>query len=73
MKLIEVTWTPRVNVLWVRCDCGYLFAHPANIAMARCPACHATQLWHIAEPQIPGTPFSGPCMEYALDAQLRLW
>lgn len=66
MKLIDVYWTPRVNVLLVRCDCGAEFEHPANYGLARCPFCAQAQLWHVAEPQIPGTPFSGSCMSYEL-------
>jgi hypothetical protein len=64
MKLFDVYWTPHINVLVVRCDCQAQFSWPANIALARCPVCARTQLWHIAQPQIPGTPFSGPLMEY---------
>jgi hypothetical protein len=72
MKLVDVYWTPRINVLVVRCDCSRLFFHPANVATARCPACRRTQLWHIAEPQVPGTPFSGSRMDYELTG-FGLW
>ncbi len=39
MDIVDAEWTPRVNMLIVRCQCRQLFKHPANRRVAICPSC----------------------------------
>ena len=39
MKIEDVYWTPKVNMLLIRCECGHLFEHSANKRIAICSGC----------------------------------
>lgn len=39
MGIVGARWTPRVNLLDVRCHCGRAFEHRADRGLVRCPAC----------------------------------
>ena len=43
MHIIDVVWTPKVNLLVIQCDCGGAFQHPSNRWTVRCPNCNTTQ------------------------------
>jgi len=40
MEVLDAYWTPRVNILFVQCDCGEIFEAPANKRWASCPKFH---------------------------------
>ena len=46
MRVINVTWTPEVNVLTVECDCKNIIYWPTNISLIQCPNCHNKEWWH---------------------------
>lgn len=39
MKLIDAAWTPTVNMLKIKCDCGYEFMRRSDRQNVRCPHC----------------------------------
>lgn len=41
MEIVEARWTPRVNLLRVRCGCGKEHEHRADRWTVRCPHCGA--------------------------------
>jgi hypothetical protein len=45
MNLLSVEWTPQVNFLTVKCNCGYVFKWPASITTAQCPMCCDKKMW----------------------------
>ncbi len=40
MKIIDVDWTPRYNILLIKCDCEGVFKHRADRRKVECPKCH---------------------------------
>lgn len=53
-RLLDVRWTPRVNLYDVGCYCGAEFSHPANRANVRCPRCGARgSVSEIREQRVP--------------------
>ena len=63
MTLIDVIWTPEVNLLAVNCLCGLFFFWPSNYSVVRCPACRREKLWHGVDPKPEEGPWSLPEME----------
>lgn len=51
MTVINVVWTHGVNVLVIRCDCGFEFVHPSNYSAAKCDCCGQMELWHGVDPK----------------------
>lgn len=43
MIIIDVDWSPKVNILTIGCQCGNMFKHPANRKVIKCPKCGATE------------------------------
>lgn len=41
MEIKDARWTPRVNILLMKCQCGHTFEHPANRKWAVCPQCQS--------------------------------
>jgi len=41
VKVIDVDWTPKGNVLKLACDCGEIFSHPSWKRWAKCSKCGA--------------------------------
>lgn len=39
MKIINARWTPKVNMLIIRCDCGHEFEHRADRWGVKCLNC----------------------------------
>lgn len=39
MKIVDVMWTPFVNLLLIRCGCGNKFWHRTDRWRVKCPAC----------------------------------
>lgn len=39
MKIIDAEWTPRCNLLVIRCGCGVRFRHRADRWRVQCPFC----------------------------------
>lgn len=62
MTIIDVYWTPQVNRLVIRCECGAVFDHPAWYSIHICPRCAKKQIWHGGDPKGTGTKwdFSDP-------------
>jgi len=67
MTVVDVRWTPRVNVLVIRCDCQVTFDHPANYAQAQCPACGFIQY---VEPSLAES-VDQPCAEFKVEGRAR--
>jgi hypothetical protein len=44
MKIIDARWTPRVNILKIRCVCGHEFEHRAARRWVRCICGHQEDL-----------------------------
>lgn len=65
MIIRDVWWTPRVNMLFVRCDCGHQFVHPTNISTCTCARCRRSELWHAVKPAL-GI-WKAPVMRLALE------
>lgn len=40
MKIIDVRWTPTMNILKIRCDCGKEFERRADKVKVTCPSCY---------------------------------
>lgn len=36
MKIISAQWTPKINLLWIECECGNLFRRRADRWQVRC-------------------------------------
>ena len=47
MNLVNIYWTPIVNMLQIECDCGNHFDYPANYSLVECPKCHYKEFWHV--------------------------
>jgi hypothetical protein len=62
MTLINVYWTPRINMLVVFCDCGEILHRPSNYSMVQCPVCRRAQLWHDGDPKPKKGRWSEPVM-----------
>ena len=45
MQLIDAKWTPKVNLLKIRCPCGNEFWHRADRRKVKCPECDYD--WHL--------------------------
>ena len=41
MKIIDVFWTPTINMAVIQCVCGNKFGHPLNRWIAFCARCGA--------------------------------
>jgi len=39
MKIIDAKWTPKVNLLKIKCSCGEEFWHRADRWTLQCPRC----------------------------------
>lgn len=39
MQIVDARWTPRINILTIRCSCNRLFKHRADRWTVRCPYC----------------------------------
>jgi len=39
MQLIDAKWTPKVNLLKIKCRCGNEFWHRADRWRVKCPEC----------------------------------
>ena len=39
MKIIDTKWTPKVNLLKIKCSCGEEFWHRADRWTLQCPEC----------------------------------
>jgi len=39
MKIIDARWTPRINMLLIKCWCSYEFWHQSNRWRAKCGKC----------------------------------
>jgi len=63
MSVIDVQWTPHVNVLMIECDCGYCFVHLTCYSAAKCQRCGRMELWHSVEPRPIEGIWSLPVME----------
>lgn len=53
MNIEDAYWTPTVNMLLIRCQCGKLFEHPANRKVALCPQCGLTKNTLIMKREVP--------------------
>lgn len=42
MRIYDVIWDKRHNILKVKCDCGTTILHPVNKWTVRCPDCGTT-------------------------------
>jgi len=40
MKIIDVKWTPSVNIFRIKCDCQYEFDHRADRWKVKCKVCN---------------------------------
>ena len=43
MKIESAHWTPKGNILLIRCQCGHLLEHPANRRTVVCPQCQRVE------------------------------
>jgi len=46
MRIIDITWTNRINILTIICDCGETFHWQTNISLIVCPKCQNKEWWH---------------------------
>lgn len=46
MIITNVYWTPIVNMITVKCDCGNTFDWQTNISLIHCPKCYHNEWWH---------------------------
>jgi hypothetical protein len=51
MTVLDVRWTPKVNILLIQCDCGNRFLHLSNYSAAKCDMCDRMELWHGIDPK----------------------
>lgn len=50
MRIVDVYWTDRVNMLKIVCDCGNILTWPCNISTVNCYSCGKEELWHAVDP-----------------------
>ena len=43
MKIIDATWTPKVNMLTIECACGHQWGHRSDRWRVWCAKCGATE------------------------------
>jgi hypothetical protein len=44
MRILDVRWTPAVNVLVITCECGRRFEHLTDRWIVRCPCGRKTHI-----------------------------
>lgn len=66
MTVIDVEWTPFLNVLSIKCDCGLTWRMWANVSVIRCPNCGRLERWHGIDPEFETGPWSAPQMKIEL-------
>ena len=39
MQLLDAVWTPKINMVVIECDCGFMFQRRADMWKVVCPRC----------------------------------
>jgi hypothetical protein len=63
MQLTEIYWTPYVNLLTLKCECGMTFQAWSRFSIATCPACKKAELWHDVDPKPEKGPWGLPVVQ----------